>query len=197
MARITIIGCFLFLFLTGCSLFESRCEEPGACDDAFSERVRVIPGRGVDGVEFGDSFEEVRATLGTADGGLGWTDGLYRSWRSLYYNGGPHAGLMINFLIEEDGATPGSVDMFILFSQSQGFSQYQGTTREGIGIGSSIEEVERVFGEPDSVSSAVSVDYTYCFGEKYLNLSIQADTVSGMSMGYSIPIPEGHYSYCQ
>jgi hypothetical protein len=171
---------------------ESENHNDYDCDISFSEQVRVIPCKGVDGVEFGDSIEEVQAKLGTSNFALGWTDGLYRGWRSINYNEGHYAGLDISFLIKEDGATPGPVDMFIIESP------YQGKTREGIGLGSSLVDVKRTYGTPAYIDRGNSRDlYTYCFGEQHLNVGIRADSVFGMSIGYHIPMPEGETQYCQ
>jgi len=71
---------------------------------------------------------------------------------------------------------------------------YRGTTRHGIGIGSTRIEVNGAYGRPDSV---VSANHTFCFGEKHLTFIIHADTVASMSIGYAIPARDGFYTYCK
>jgi hypothetical protein len=75
----------------------------------------------------------------------------------LRYEEGPHAGIEVNLLIEEDGASPGPTDMFFLQSP------YRGRTKQGIGIGSSLEDVKNAYGKPDGTFGSEYVIYTYCF----------------------------------
>ena len=184
------------LLLAGCGLLGDDEPPRLACDpDApFSAEARVIPCKGVDGVAFGQTWAEVEAALGPPSL-VGWADGIYRGWRSYAYLEGPSAGLSVDFLIEDDGASFGPVDMFMLEPP------YSGKTQKGIGIGSSLGEVEDVYGEPANVFTKENNPgyalYTYCFGDQRLNLGIQTDTVSGMNLGYYEPMAEGDGQHCR
>ncbi|ARA94307.1 MAG: hypothetical protein D6751_07425 [Deltaproteobacteria bacterium] len=195
--RLYLLGFVLLLTagLAGCSLFNDDAED--ACTERFTDTVRVIPCKGVDGVVFGDTPAEVKATLGPPTVNQGWMDGLYRGWRTYEYLDGPYSEMLIGFLIEDDGVSFGPLDFIRLRAP------YDGKTREGIGIGSTRAEVEQHYGEPERIHTAELTSgtvhlLTYCVGPAhFFNLVIQGDTVEAMGMGYYQPVPEESPLNCQ
>ena len=104
---------------------------------------RIIPGKSIDSVYLGDTIDTVEKKLGSLGREPGW-DEVYGS-EILDYIEGPHAGLMIFF-----GHSIFSIDAIeSLFVKSP----YYGTTKEGIGIGSSLVSVHDFYGMPDKIYS--------------------------------------------
>ena len=99
---------------------------------------RIIPFISIDGVNLGDKMETVEKKLGKSDGGFRW-DGLYGGGIGYIYNEGFHAGLEVIFM--------GSDYVECLWVKSP----YSGTTKENIGIGSSLESLHEVYGMPDEI----------------------------------------------
>lgn len=164
------------LFLAGCSLL----------DDSASAEIRIVPGRGIDGVRFGDSKEKVQAELGVPDGG-GIADGFYRSWIAYDYEEGPHAGLSV-YHLEQPLNTAGPADLFTIHAP------YDGTTKEGIGIDSPLSEVRAAYGEPKAVYDKASTEkgvytYVYCIGGGRLQIGFREDRVEGLGLGHYKPPP--------
>lgn len=171
----------LLLILAGCGLFGTEGDETNA----------RISAEGVDGVRFGDTFAEVRRTLGppTSDGYL---DGNLRSWFHNYYNSGPHAGLMVGFYLEfgpPDSLVP--VDAFALYPP------FQGKTAEGIGIGSTTAELRHSWGEPEVLRDLAGTRKRmyYCMGTRDVEIAIVEDTVAAFFLGFNEPL-EGWYTQC-
>lgn len=108
------------------------------------EAPRLIPGSSVDGVQFGMSWEEVVRLLG---GGyaFGSFDGVPFSGTILGYLTGEHAGLSMWF--PEWGEIPSTWGPVIAIEVNE---SYSGKTREGVGIGSTREQVRAAFGNPGS-----------------------------------------------
>jgi len=112
----------------------------------------IVPGKSVGGIKFGDSRETVEAKLGKPDAG-GIVDGLYRAWYSGDYLQGPHAGLSVYFVEIEN--RPGPVDALGISSP------YNGKTKEGIGIGSSLATDSIVMGMNMGYFLPIQQDTTY------------------------------------
>jgi hypothetical protein len=151
----------------------------------------IVPGKSVEGINFGDLRETVEIKLGNPTS-LGWTDGLYRSWRMYAYQKGPHAGLIINFI--DSGAIYGPVDVINMEPP------YAGKTKEGIGLGSPLREVHHVFGIPDTSlywpDQHVIADF-YCINNKMFQIHYEDSTVSRLSTGYLAPMPEDPLYPCR
>lgn len=172
----------LILLLPACKQVVEVAEQTDA---------RIIPGIGVDGVKLGDSRETVIAKLGTLDGG-GVADGLYRGWMVGEYTEGQHAGLSI-YLVMQGATEPGPVDMFLMKEP------YSGKTKEGIGIGSSLKEVRRVFGAPRESMinrSRNTIKDVYCFKGRHLNVGYTDSLLTVINMGYYLPMPKNADDPC-
>ena len=136
---------FLFLFLPFLACADLGPEEGEA---------RLIPGVSVDGVRFGVSWEEVVQLLGEGYR-IGSTDGAVHSGYILGYRTGEHSGLSIYFPEwSEFGGAWGPV-IRIGIDES-----YTGKSREGVGIGSTREEMRAAFGDPESFSDHDGSPYT-------------------------------------
>jgi hypothetical protein len=105
---------------------------------------------------------------------------------------GPHNGLMINFI--DSGATYGPVDEILIGSP------YSGKTKEGVGIGSLLNNVHAVYGFPDTSlywpDQHIIVDF-YCIDQKKFEIHYEDSVVSGMSTGYLVPMPEDPLYPCR
>ncbi len=167
-----------------------------SCEDMGGPPPRIIPGVSIDGVRLGDSKERVEAVLGYPFG-AGWIDGTWRSWRAYAYGNDPGThryALTIGFIeIIDESPIPayqsscGPVDKV---SMNQG---YTGTTREGIGIGTSMEKVLRFWGPPRRWAG----DYAcYCFANKFFEFLFKSDTVRLMSTGFFIACPADTFHTC-
>jgi hypothetical protein len=108
------------------------------------EQARIIPGVSVDGVKFGMSWEEVAGLLGEGYG-IGAYDAAGESGYILGYYTGPYAGFACYIpsraKIRPDLGPVTRIDLG---------ESYTGKTKEGIGIGSTTEEVRGAFGPPVS-----------------------------------------------
>jgi hypothetical protein len=108
------------------------------------EQARIIPGVSVDGVRLGMSWEEVVGLLGEGYS-IGAYDAASESGYILGYLSGPHSGLACYIpsraKIRPDFGPVISIELR---------EPYAGRTKEGIGIGSTTEDVRGAFGPPVS-----------------------------------------------
>jgi hypothetical protein len=165
--------CIIFLLPL---FFQAGCNSV----DTDSSEARIVFGKSIDEVHFGDSKEIVQAKLGISDRG-GIADGVYWNWFVSEYLKGSHAGLSVYFL-EEPINTSGPVDILTVHSP------YSGKTKEGIGIDASVNEVRGAFGEPKIIddnysSEAGTYTYIYCIDGKRLQIGFKEDKVEGMGLG--------------
>jgi hypothetical protein len=159
-----------------------------SCEDFGDPPPRFIPGVSVDGVRLGDSKEVVAAVLGRPDG-VGWVDGAWRSWLAYSYHRPKRYSLVIEFIDNLDEYGP--VDKINVTNG------YDGTTREGIGIGSLKAFVQRHWGPPRKKIPTIDGEYAvYCFGSKFVTLRFDNDTVGHMSTGFFIPCPADTFQTC-
>lgn len=108
------------------------------------EQARIIPGVSVDGVRFGMSWEEVVGLLGEGYG-IGAYDAAGEAGYILGYNSGAHSGFACYI--------PSRAKIRPDFGPVTGIElrePYTGKTKEGIGIGSTTEEVRTAWGPPVS-----------------------------------------------
>lgn len=183
---IVFIACFSLLLL-GCDALE-QAPSPEATTPMTWD-ARIVPGLGVDSVRLGDTREAVLATLGPTNTS-GFAEGINTNWIVFDFRKGSHAGLSV-WHIENPINTPGPVDLFTLQAP------YAGTSKEGIGIGASPQEVAAAFGEPASILDRHppqhgSYSYTYCIHDNRLTLSFSEDRVEIISMGYFQSSNAGH-----
>ncbi len=170
----------LMLALAGCVIDHQSVEF--GCSEDFTDQIRIIPCRGVDGVEFGDVLEEAKKIFGEPDG-VSRADGIDRAWIVMGYENGAYAGLSIGFIENVGENSIGPADYFFMDED------YMGRTSKEIGIGSTVDEVIKSYGEPVKTKpSGDWLDYFYCFGGKYLELMTDEGIVKRMSMGNYLPI---------
>lgn len=171
------------MFLMSCNILGSDTESSD-CGPGI-----IIPGECIEGVKLGDSREQVDKLLGEPRT-IGWTDGLYRAWRTYAYSPSPGFGLAISFIYYGEDQPWGPVDMIIIQEP------YVSKTPEGIGIGSTLDEVLRAYNEPDFVQEGFNGDggkqgnYLWCHGTTKFTIGTLNDTVTGFFMGNHIPFSE-------
>ena len=172
------------------SLWGISCHDNGVDVPIFGIGI-IVPGQSIDGVQLGDLRETVEAKLGEPDA-KGEAYGLYRSWLHYTYLAGPHAGLSVQFF--EVDNTYGPVDALAIISP------YSGKTKEGIGIGSSIESVHETFGKPrctfEETAQKWRADF-FCVGRKKLEVHFVDGVVSTISIGYFVPLERDSLSQCE
>ena len=155
----------------------------------------IVPGVCIDGVKLGDSREQVEKLLGEPSGG-GLADGLYRAWRTYSYRPpGRTDGLGFSiYFIEEKDLSWGPVDML------QVHEPYDGKTPEGIGIGSTLEETLKVYGEPDYSAEnelkngKIQGSYLYCTNSRRFYVGTLNGSIEIISISFFIPVESTVYS---
>lgn len=175
---------FFSIIVAGLTLSLFSCNDSGL--NALFENSRVVPGYGIDGVMLGDSSDEVEQKLGK-DYQLGGGDGTGKTWILYTYEKGEHKGLRVWFLEQFDSngrGYPGPVDILEVDST------FTGKTRDGIGIGSSIEDVHKFYGLPIEVRYGSGFTYeTYCIVNKQFYLSYLGNVLRRFSIGPYITSP--------
>lgn len=191
-ARIIAANLVIVMLLVSCSNLSDSIEpDPGGPGI-------IIPGESIDGVKLGDTREEVVELLGEPSG-VGWADGLYRGWRTYWYKplGVEGTGFTIYFNYRGEDKPWGPVDAL------RANKPYVGKTPEGIGIGSTLEEVREAYGEPDDIPSDVIVDgthrlqYTYCIDSVKFTIGMLDEIVEGFFIGFFIPIEQDQTYQCE
>jgi len=190
----------LAVFTAALSAFMSTCKDAGEPVQVEEGGPGIIvPGVGMEGVKLGDSKETVEAKLGSHSSNCGYVDGTFRSWLGCEYLNGPHGGLSILFLENDDGSF-GPVDNISTTTYSG--TPYSGKTKEGIGVGSRLAMVRQAYGLPDTTLQNISwpngyiVD-RYCIGNKQLEIAYQDSVIFGLNIGYFLPIPDNHPHPCK
>ena len=163
--------------------------------------ARIVPPDSVEGIPLGASKQEVEATLGAVEiNGLG--DGLFRNWFLANFFTSEESyldGLTLLFIEEVARPVEDRVGLLDAFSIR---APYDGRTKEGIGIGSSLASVLEAFGEPfrgDTTGGpgvSPSIWYTYCFSSgRHLFITFRDDAVTSIEMGWYRLVPE-RYRFC-
>lgn len=181
-----IIGITCVIFLMSCNILGS---DPKSSDCGPGI---IVPGKCIEGVKLGYTQEKVEELLGEP-WNIGWTDGFYRSWRTYSYSirGSQEPDLYISFFYNGEDQPWGPVDLMYIDKP------YQGETPEGIGMGSTLEEVLKTFGTPENIlewkdgNGIEHGNYTWCYGSTRFTIGTTQDTVRLFFMGYHIPFPEG------
>lgn len=158
----------------------------------------VIPGESVDGVKLGDTRDRVEEILGPHSN-IGWGDGITRGWRIYQYKppGSEGLGLTISFIYQGEDKSWGPVDKLTAHKP------YEGKTPDGIGIGSTLGEVRKAYGEPDYIPSDIIVDgthrlqYTYCYDSIKFTIGMDDQVVIGFFIGHFIPIEQDQTYQCK
>jgi hypothetical protein len=186
--KISICVSFIGLLLS--ITFLSMCSPPTEVDEGGPDII--VPGISVEGIKLGDSKETVEAKLGKPTS-VGWADGQYRGWRLYSYEQGTRLNPIVNlqfYFIDEEGDY-GPIDLIGIGSA------YKGKTKMGISIGTPITKVHEFYGLPDTcLFDQLIVDF-YCINNKMLQIHYNDSLISGMSMGYFIPIPQDPLYPCK
>lgn len=85
--------------------------------------------------------------------------------------------------MEDPINTPGPVDLLTISAP------FDGKTKEGIGIGSTVNEVTSAYGEPTAIYNNNSTDegayiYVYCINNKRLQIGFKENAITVMGLGY-------------
>lgn len=118
----------------------------GIKNPANSEFGRIIPWESIDGVNLGDTPDTVSKKLGKPKYEGVW-DGAYASGIAYSYEEGNCAGLSVLF---NDNKTVIAFDIN---------KPYSGTTKEGIGIGSSSKSLHDIYGVPNKITFTYETYY--------------------------------------
>ncbi len=171
------------------TIFLASCQDLGVQESEGGVGI-ILPGKGIEGIVLGDASQAVDAKLGEPTF-KGWTDGLYRGWRSYVYMEGEHAGLSIEFIDNIDSYGP--VDLIGVEAP------YKGRTKEGLGIGSPLQSVHATYGLPRHTLVNPQQHWIadfYCFRGKKFEIHYTDSLITTMSIGYFIPIPQDTLSSC-
>ena len=166
---------FLHLFL----LLITACErslEPSKYDD--SGNVGRILSTSIDNVKLGSSLDDVMLLLGNADI-TGIACGATSSFYIYEYTNGIHAGIRIFFteIIEQPENRCGPVAIITVTEN------YSGKTPEGLGIGSTMLEVRKIYNNPvSSVERNDSKDEVYAFKTSYMTFSYEKNKVKSITI---------------
>lgn len=161
-------------------LFYIACEqvlEPGKIDDHKDDRDRITS-ISIDSVKLRSSRNDVESILGSPDI-VGLAEGFY-SYFLWEYTKGVHIGLTVLFLeiINDTDDWCGPVTNFSLSKN------YKGKTADGIGIGSKISEVHKIYGEPSNFyENDDQRSETYIFEISYMTFQYTQNGVSGITIG--------------
>ena len=165
------------------SLASLTCEDAGVDP---GPPARIVLGESIEGIHLGDMPEQVKQVLGPF-GGHGWADGVDRGWRLWLYDrdGLNKPGLEVWFLGMTDDSQQIPVD-YVVATRN-----YQGKSREGIGIGTRIAHLLQVLGAsakvyPAEDSAQVSVILS-CYKETNMEFHVKGDTVYLLALGPRTP----------
>ncbi len=182
MYRYITLG-LLVLTLAGCDLFDPEVDEP----EQFTSELRVIPSRGVDEVLYGQSYLNVVDVLGEPDSGISTEMPLVgeRTWLYIKYREGIYSGLTVYFIEQLDDPSSSILHPVDWFSMD---TLYTGKAYDGIGIGSTLEEIVAAYGTAVRVDTldllGSTLDCYYCYEGKQLQLTTVDNVVTNMIVGY-------------
>lgn len=122
---------------------------------------------------------------------------IYWPNHKVYVGHGSSQGLAILLYPEKRRGIEREVHYTANYFQAE--QPYTGKTPAGIGLGSSLLEIQEAYGEALVVDSleAYVIGLTYCFGEKEFTLLVKRGTVSSMGSGWGKPIPDGAAYACR
>jgi hypothetical protein len=173
----------LLMILAGCNDIGSPVTSP-----------RIHPGIGIDGAIVGQSRETTRKVLGNPTGGGIWdgarSAGIVETWDT-----GPHAGLSVfyNNSFVNNVEQTGPAD-FISAGET-----FVGTTAEGIGVHSRIDNILRAYPLPSyrSLDSTGGGTLAYCLAGKYCIFSLKDSVAIRVGIGFNDPPKPGDFPfYC-
>ena len=149
----------------------------------------IVPGISVEGIKLGDTKDTVEAKLGKPTS-VGWADGLSRGWRLYCYSEGDSRDpndVKLEFYFIDNGDDYGPVDDISIGPK------YKGKTKEGIGIGTALEQVHQAYGLPaESFLSERNIVEKYCLNGRKLEIHYnnKDSLITVMSTGYFVPMQE-------
>ncbi len=136
---------------------------------------RVIPGVGLGPVKFGMTRDEVVKIIGKPD---------VEKKTAIEY---PSRGYGFAF------SKTGALTWIYCFSQEDyeyKTRDFAGKTKEGVGIGSTLEDIKKAFGKPDSVGKNPSADgQRKVTGVHYKKLGLHFGLIGGKVAGFSLLAP--------
>jgi len=132
-----------------------------------SEFGRIIPWESIDGVNLGDTPDTVNKKLGDPDSAGEW-DGAYAGGLACMYEEGHYAGFAVLFI--------GHNTVISLSIRKP----YSGTTKESIGIGSSLKSLQDIYGVPNKITNNYESYYKNdrSFGIVYKDNYIDSMTIN-------------------
>ncbi len=146
----------------------------------YDPNARINPGYGIDGILLGYSPEKVAQILGQTPIHLNW-DGVNDGGEGLEYDTPEHKNLSI--LFSHDINNPAMV-----FVQSiTVMKNYDGKTKEGIGIGSTFADVTKYYGVPvKSIQGNNNAHYDYyCINSRTFSINYENDIITSITIsGY-------------
>lgn len=184
---------FLLIAIISGLLFYSGCDTSES--DNIIDNSRIIPGVSFDGVALGDYEELAIEKIGEPDyiGHGGDSSTMYKIY---YYDSGEYNGLRILFVLIDpsvpypEEAESGPANILSVYPP------YSGTTKDGIGIGTSKDFVLQTWGEPTSEDSS-SENYSYhiyCLNEYRVFIGYQDNLINEMKFG---PFITTYWDVCQ
>ncbi len=154
---------------------------------------RIVPGRGVDGVDIGFSRDQAWKVLGDPPEGGGLYDGPYRGGEFDRWESGPHAGIQLYYYqyFVDYAPVVGPVDFIFVTTP------FSGVTAEGVGIGSTLTSVLQIYPSPRylSVDSTGYGRVYYCMSGKYFLVRFRDSTVKDISLCFYAPPKPGEMSF--
>ena len=165
----------IFLLIPVILIISSCKDNPAGYLFSPFDTSRIVPGLRMEGIYPGDSNKKVEELLGK-DHDLGWGDGgSNKSWIIYKYTSGEHNGFSAWFIEKfdtEGKPYPGPVDFLVADTP------YTGKTRDGIGIGSNIQAVHKIFGDPYKSSTPGSYKTeNYCIRNMDMFIRYHNDTI--------------------
>ena len=153
-----------------------------ACDMSGSDApdARLDLQGVVDGVRLGDAGRVALTRFGQTNS-RSVACGTSASWHGILYTEGPNAGLSVNLL---EGPARSVDEMPIDYFQVT--APFQGTTQDGLGIGSTGRRLEEVLGAPTRVfrpENSNGEQRTYCLDSE-VSFWLIDGAVSSITMGY-------------
>lgn len=159
-------------------LFFCTCNVNNGSDQG--EEIVIIPGEGLSKIKIGASQENVKEEMGTPST-IGKQDWVEPTRVIFSYN----VGVSILFFEDANSGDLGPVEAISVHDD------FEGSTPEGIHLGSSLEELEEAYSEPDEMSGSSSETiYTYYFGSNHpTTFKIVNNSITQITIGIDFPLP--------
>ncbi len=173
---------FSFAPPAGYSVQTSGCVNfPSLPDKPELRAPEIIPGVGLGPIRFGMSRDKIESLIGKPDG--------YESNNTslLYYS----RGFFLTVSHRSGLKNIHCVSQMLTMNQVREFA---GKTKEGIGLGSSLREVEKVFGKPDRDEGHDAMNKELVYTKVGLEIQFYGDKVINIDMCEVLPQPDGSSS---